>query len=58
MANKRSNDLPRELERSGELCLAFANTAAARLDHRFSETGPPQPPDFSRVSNARPSRRA
>ena len=27
-------DVPRELERAGELCLAFANTAAPRVDFR------------------------
>ncbi len=43
MAKKRST-IPRELERSGELCLAFANTAATRLDDRYRLREPPPPP--------------
>ena len=37
----RAGDVPRELERAGELCLAFANTAAPRLDDRSPKTKPP-----------------
>ena len=37
----RAGDVPRELERAGELCLAFANTAAPRLDDRSQKTKPP-----------------
>ncbi len=43
MAKKRST-IPRELERSGELCLAFANTAATRRDDRFRVREPPPAP--------------
>ncbi len=41
---KKSSTIPRELERSGELCLAFANTAATRLDDRYRLREPPPPP--------------
>ena len=30
----KKTDVPRELKRAGELCLAFANTAAPRVDFR------------------------
>ncbi len=40
------NTLPRELERSGELCLAFANTAATRRDDRYRLREPPPAPDL------------
>ncbi|HEX9737484.1 MAG TPA: ABATE domain-containing protein [Thermoanaerobaculia bacterium] len=40
-ATRSADDVPRELERAGELCLAFANTAAPRLDDRSQKTKPP-----------------
>jgi predicted RNA-binding Zn ribbon-like protein len=45
MAKKRKrSDVPRELRQSGgELCLAFANTAATRRDDRY-RTPPPTAP--------------
>jgi hypothetical protein len=36
MAKRKAADVPRELELSGELCLAFVNTAARRPDERYS----------------------
>jgi hypothetical protein len=41
-ASSDGRDVPRELKRAGELCLAFASTAAPRLDHR--STPSPTPP--------------
>lgn len=34
-------DGPRDLLQSGALCIAFANTAANRPDHRFRVSSPP-----------------
>ncbi len=44
MAKRRSTEIPRELELSGELCLAFANTAAKRRDDRYRRSEPPSAP--------------
>lgn len=47
MAKRPETDVPRELKTSGDLCLAFANTGAPRLDDRnptavrSAETAPP-----------------
>ncbi len=43
MAKRRDTGMPRELELSDELCLAFANTAAGRRDDRFRAGPPPSP---------------
>lgn len=47
MSKTHKKDAPRELERSGELCLAFANTTAARRDDRYGRSAVPAAPDFA-----------
>lgn len=39
-AKRKKPDVPRQLECSGELCLAFANTATLRRDHRCGDDRP------------------
>ena len=39
MATDHESDVPRELERAGALCLAFANTEVPRPDRRFDDPG-------------------
>ena len=41
MAKWAASDVPRELELSGELCLAFVNTAARHPDERYSASERP-----------------
>jgi hypothetical protein len=38
---RKKDERPRELVQSGALCVAFANTAASRPDHRFRVSDPP-----------------
>ena len=40
---RKKDDVPRELRQSGELCLAFANTAATPVDARYRKRPPPAP---------------
>ncbi len=39
MVKRRTDDIPRELERAGALCLAFVNTAVPKPDRRFNDPG-------------------